>query len=166
MMKHVALVDGAADPGWWDAVVTTPADRPGPPPPKIASLTIKAAANTNPNDAGLPSPVVVHIYQLTATTSFAETDFFQLQQDAAGALDDELIASEVFVMLPGGVEVYQREVGDDVRFLGVAAGFRELGGGKWRSFHAVTPAATTLLEADISGSQGQHAQSRALGPAG
>jgi type VI secretion system protein VasD len=124
-----------------------------PPPPKIASLTIKAAANTNPNGAGVPSPVVVHVYQLTATTSFAETDFFQLQADAAEALGDELIASEVYVLAPGGVEVYQRELAEDVRFLGVAAGFRDLGSGKWRSFHAVTPAATTLLEADISGSQ-------------
>lgn len=124
-----------------------------PPPPKIASLTIKAAANTNPNGAGVPSPVVVHIYQLTATTSFAETDFFQLQDDAGEALGDELIASEVYVLAPGGVEVYQRELGEDVRFLGVAAGFRDLGSGKWRSYHAVTPAATTLLEADISGSQ-------------
>ena len=124
-----------------------------PPPPKIASLTIKAAANTNPNGAGVPSPVVVHIYQLTSTTSFAETDFFQLQQDAAEALDDELISSEVFVLLPGGVEVYQRELGEDVRFLGVVAAFRDLGAGKWRSFHAVAPATTTLLEADISGTQ-------------
>jgi len=130
-----------------------PPTPPGPPPPKIVSLAIKTAANVNPNDNGLPAPVVVHVYQLTSTTAFAESDFFQLQQDAAGALEDELVGSETFVMLPGGVEVYQREVGEDVRFVGVVAAFRDLSAGKWRSFHAVEPATVTLLEAVISGTE-------------
>jgi type VI secretion system protein VasD len=130
-----------------------PPPPPAPPPPKIVSLTVKAAANVNPNGAGLPSPVVVRIYQLTGVTGFAETDFFELQDDAAGALGDELVGSEVFVLAPGGVEVYARELGEDVRFVGVIAAFRDLSAGKWRSFHAVPPATTTLLEADISGTE-------------
>lgn len=130
-----------------------PPPPPAPPPPKIVNLTVKAAANINPNGAGLPSPVVVRIYQLTGVTGFAETDFFELQDDAAGALGDELVGSELFVLAPGGVEVYARELGDDVRFVGIIAAFRDLSAGKWRSFHAVPPAATTLLEADISGTE-------------
>jgi type VI secretion system protein VasD len=130
-----------------------PPPPPAPPPPKIVNLTVKAAANINPNGAGLPSPVVVRIYQLTGATGFAETDFFELQDDAAGALGDELVGSELFVLAPGGVEVYARELGEDVRFVGIIAAFRDLSAGKWRSFHAVPPAATTLLEADISGTE-------------
>jgi type VI secretion system protein VasD len=130
-----------------------PPPPPGPPPPKIANLTVKAAADINPNGAGVPSPVVVRIYQLTGTTGFAETDFFALQQDAAGVLGDELIGSEEFVLAPGGVEVYARELGEDVRFLGITAAFRDLSAGAWRSFHATPPATTTLLEADISGTE-------------
>jgi type VI secretion system protein VasD len=130
-----------------------PPPPPAPPPPKIVNLTVKAAADVNPNGAGLPSPVVVRIYQLTGVTGFAETDFFELQDDAAGALGDELVGSELFVLAPGGVEVYARELGDDVRFVGIIAAFRDLSAGKWRSFHAVPPAATTLLEADISGTE-------------
>jgi type VI secretion system protein VasD len=130
-----------------------PPPPPAPPPPKIVNLTVKAAADVNPNGAGLPSPVVVRIYQLTGVTGFAETDFFELQEDAAGALGDELVGSELFVLAPGGVEVYARELGEDVRFVGIIAAFRDLSAGKWRSFHAVPPAATTLLEADISGTE-------------
>jgi type VI secretion system protein VasD len=130
-----------------------PPPPPAPPPPKIVNLTVKAAADVNPNGAGLPSPVVVRIYQLTGVTGFAETDFFELQDDAAGALGDELVGSELFVLAPGGVEVYARELGEDVRFVGIIAAFRDLSAGKWRSFHAVPPAATTLLEADISGTE-------------
>jgi type VI secretion system protein VasD len=126
---------------------------PAPPPPKIVNLTVKAAPNVNPNGAGLPSPVVVRIYQLTGVTGFAETDFFELQADAAGALGGEMVGSEAFVLAPGMVEVYARELADDVRFLGIIAAFRDLSAGKWRSFHAVPPAATTLLEADISGTE-------------
>jgi type VI secretion system protein VasD len=130
-----------------------PPPPPAPPPPKVASLTVKAAPNVNPNGAGLPSPVVVHIYQLTGVTSFAESDFFQLQQNAADTLGDEMVGSEVFVLAPGAVEVYQRELGEEVRFLGITAGFRDLSAGKWRSFHAIPPATTTLLEANISGTE-------------
>lgn len=126
---------------------------PAPPPPKVASLTVKVAPDANPNGAGMPSPVVVRIYQLTGVTAFAATDFFQLQEDAASALGDELVNNETFVLAPGAVEVYQRELGEDVRFLGITAAFRDLSDGKWRSFHAIPPATTTLLEADISGTE-------------
>jgi type VI secretion system protein VasD len=130
-----------------------PPPPPAPPPPKIVNLTLKAAADVNPNDTGAPSPVVVRIYQLTGTTAFAAADFFSLQQDAAGALGDELVGDETLVLAPGAVEVYARELGDDVRFLGITAAFRDLSAGKWRSFHAVPPATTTLLEADMSGTE-------------
>jgi type VI secretion system protein VasD len=124
-----------------------------PPPPKIANLTLKAAPDVNPNGAGVASPVVVRIYQLTGVTSFAAADFFNLQQDEAGVLGDELVASEAFVLAPGAIEVYARELGEDVRFLGITAGFRDLSAGTWRSFHAIPPATTTLLEAEISGTE-------------
>lgn len=130
-----------------------PPPPPAPPPPKIVNLTLKAAADVNPNGAGVASPVVVRIYQLTGTTAFAASDFFSLQQDAAGALGDELVGDESLVLAPGAVAVYARELGDDVRFLGITAAFRDLSVGKWRSFHAVPPATTTLLEADLSGTE-------------
>lgn len=124
-----------------------------PPPPKVVNLTLKAAADVNPNGAGVPSPVVVRVYQLTGITAFNAVDFFQLQQDAAGALGDELVGNETFVLAPGGIQVYARQLGDDVRYLGVTAAFRDLSAGKWRSFHATPPETTTLLEADISGTE-------------
>ena len=130
-----------------------PPPPPTPPPPKIVNLTVKAAADINQTDAGVPAPVVVRIYQLTGTTGFAAADFFQLQQDAAGVLGDELVGNESFVLAPGGIEVYARELGEEVRFLGITAAFRDLSAGKWRSFHAVPPATTTLLEADVSGTE-------------
>ena len=130
-----------------------PPTPPPPPPPTVVNLTVKAAADINPDGAGVPSPVVVRIYQLTGVTAFAETDFFALQQDPTAALGDELVASEMFVLAPGGIEVYARKLDDNVRFLGITAAFRDLSGGTWRSFHAIPPATTTLLEADISGTE-------------
>lgn len=130
-----------------------PPPPPAPPPPKVVSLTVKVAADANPNAAGMPSPVVVRIYQLTGTTAFAATGFFELQDDAASALGDELVNNETFVLAPGAVEVYQRELGEDVRFVGITAAFRDLSAGMWRSFHAVPPATTTLLEANVSGTE-------------
>lgn len=130
-----------------------PPPPPAPPPPKIVNLTLKAAPDVNPNGAGTASPVVVRIYQLSNATEFAAADFFSLNQDAAGVLGDELVASEEFVLAPGAIEVYARELGEEVRFLGITAAFRDVSGGKWRSFHAIPPATTTLLEAELAGTE-------------
>lgn len=130
-----------------------PPPPPAPPPPKIANLTLKVAADVNPDGAGVASPVAVRVYQLTGVTGFAAADFFSLQQDEAGVLGDELVGSEAFVLAPGAIEVYARELDENVRFLGVTAAFRDLSAGKWRSFHAIPPATTTLLEAEISGTE-------------
>ena len=130
-----------------------PPPPPAPPPPKIANLTLKVAADANPDGAGVASPVAVRVYQLTGVTGFAAADFFSLQQDEAGVLGDELVGSEAFVLAPGAIEVYARELDENVRFLGVTAAFRDLSAGKWRSFHAIPPATTTLLEAEISGTE-------------
>jgi type VI secretion system protein VasD len=130
-----------------------PPPPPAPPAATIVSLTLKAAADVNPSAAGVASPVVVRVYQLSGVTAFAETDFFRLQQDTEGALGPELIESEVLVLPPGAVAVYQRQLADGVRFLGVTAAFRDISAGKWRTFQPIPPAATTLLESDISGTE-------------
>jgi type VI secretion system protein VasD len=130
-----------------------PPPPPAPPPPKVVNLTLRAAPDVNPDGAGLASPVVVRIYQLSGTTKFGAADFFNLQQDEAGTLGDELVGSDTLVMAPGAIEVYTRELGEEVRFLGITAAFRDLSAGKWRSFHATPPATTTLLEAEIGGTE-------------
>ena len=131
----------------------TPPEPPKPPEPTVASLTLKATGDVNPNSASQPSPVVVRVYQLTNVTAFQETDFFQLQDSASSALGDELIASDDFILAPGQMVLYQRELPDDVRFLGVTAAFRDLSSGRWRSFYAVPAAKTSLLEAEIAGTE-------------
>ncbi len=129
-------------------------DPPVPAPdPTIASLTLKAGSGVNPNDSGEASPVVVRVYQLTNATYFKETDFFQLQEDAASALGDELVTTEDFVLAPGQTVVYQRELQDGVRFVGITAAFRDLSAGQWRSFHPIPAAKTSLLEAEITGTE-------------
>lgn len=130
-----------------------PAPPPPPPAPKIVSLTLKAGTNVNPSVDGMASPVIVRIYQLSGVTGFTESDFFRLQQDASGALGAELVESESLVLPPGAVAVYQRQLGDEVRFLGITAAFRDISAGKWRSYQPVPPETTTLLEADISGTE-------------
>ncbi|MGI9500792.1 MAG: type VI secretion system lipoprotein TssJ, partial [Geminicoccaceae bacterium] len=126
---------------------------PKPPEPTVASLTLRAGSDVNPNGSSQPSPVVVRVYQLTGVTTFQETDFFQLQKDASSVLGNELIATEDFVLAPGKMVLYQREMPDDVRFLGVTAAFRDLSAGRWRSFHAIPAAKTSLLEAEIAGTE-------------
>ena len=63
-------------------------------------------------------------------------------------------ASETFVLAPGAVEVYARELGDDVRFLGDHGGLpRSSAPASGGASTPIPPATTTLLEADISGTE-------------
>ena len=57
------------------------------------------------------------------------------------------------MLAPGSVEIYQRELGDEVRFIGITASFRDISAGKWRTFQPTPPATTTLLESNISGTE-------------
>ncbi len=65
-----------------------------PPKPAPAALTIAASADTNPDDTGRPSPVVVRVYQLKADAAFAGAEFFPLFDDDQKVLGAELISRD------------------------------------------------------------------------
>ncbi len=122
---------------------------PLPPPPTIVSLTLKAAPDVNAEADGSGRPVQVRILSLAAVGDFMEADFFALDRDLPGTLGKALLGDESLTLGPGQVQVWQRELAVEVRFIGVMAAYRDIGAVNWRAFAEVPHNQTTLLDAKL-----------------
>ena len=104
----------------------------GPPKPAKATVTLAAAADTNPDASGRASPVVVRVYQLKTDTIFTGADFFALFDDDQKVLGPELIGRDEFVVAPSEKRTVDMAVSRTARFVGIVAAFRDIRNAQWR----------------------------------
>lgn len=95
-------------------------------------MTLAAAADTNPDATGRPSPVVVRVYQLRTDAAFAGADFFALFDDDQKVLGPELISRDEFVLAPAEQRTMEVTVSDETRYVGAIAAFRDIRNAQWR----------------------------------
>ena len=115
---------------------------PPPPPPTRVQVTVEASPDANPDNAGRPSPVVVRVYELAASSSFQDGDFFQLFEQPEATLGADLRGTSDIVVAPGGRETLSRELSPDTRYLGILANFRDIDQALWRD-SVIVPANQT-----------------------
>ena len=107
-------------------------------PTTIASEgDIVVASDVNPNPAGRPSPIVLHIYDLRGTSAFNGADFFALYGAPAKTLGQDLVNDQEFEMQPGQSQTFSRKLPTGTRYIGVVAAFRDVNRAVWRSVAAV-----------------------------
>lgn len=98
--------------------------------PPLMTVDLVAHEQINKNVDGVPSPVTVSIYQLKASQDFLQADFFTLREiDSAS---DVLLAKKEIQVTPGETQHFSLEILKEARYLGVAAGFREIDQAQWR----------------------------------
>lgn len=97
-----------------------------------ARITVAAAADTNPDASGRPSPVVVRVYQLNADAAFSGADFFSLYDDEQKVLGAQLIDRSEFVLAPAEKRTVDVAVAPETRFVGAVAAFRDIRNAQWR----------------------------------
>lgn len=122
---------------------------PPPPAPTIVSLTLRAGPDVNPDAAGAAKPVRVRIFQLATGRSLPEADFFALDKDPQKALGRDLKGQEEIVLAPGGTQVWQAKLPDEVKVVGVVAAYQQVDKVQWRAWKEVPRNATTLLVAEL-----------------
>ena len=88
-------------------------------------MTVAAAADTNPDGSGRPSPIVVRVYQLKTDAAVKGADFFALYDDDQKVLGAELISRDEYVMNPSERKTIDVTVSRDTRFIGALAAFRD-----------------------------------------
>lgn len=120
---------------------------PGPPPVVVTptAITIRADENINPNQSGVPSPVVLKLYDLKATTNFLAANFFELLDNDITRLGPEMISKQEVEIVPGATREVEHDITGDVKYLGVIAGFRDISASQWRTFVELTPGKTNYL---------------------
>jgi type VI secretion system protein VasD len=115
------------------------AAKPPPPPKPIDTHTmIAASADVNPDPAGRASPVVVRIYQLRGDAEFNGADFFALFDKERETLGASLILREERTVFPGQELQLTLPLAPDVRFVAVAAAYRDIASTRWRAIVAAT----------------------------
>ena len=104
-----------------------------------SAMTLAAAADTNPDSSGRPSPVVVRVYQLRTDAGFKGAEFFALYDDDQKVLGQELISRDEFVLAPSERRTIDVSVSRDARFVGALAAFRDIRNSEWRGLVPASP---------------------------
>lgn len=106
----------------------------------LLDLTFIAAPDINPSPRGRASPLSMRVFELRATDTFEDADYFVLQTNPEKALGDALLpGSDKFVIRPGAREIIRRKAHPDATALGIVAGYREMAGHVWQVVYPVPP---------------------------
>jgi type VI secretion system protein VasD len=108
------------------------------PKPSIATITVAASPDSNPDAQGRPQPVVVRVYQLKENVAFNGADFFALYDDEQKVLGPALVSRSEYMLKPSEKRSLELEVSPDARFVAAVAAFRDIRNAKWRAVVAVT----------------------------
>jgi type VI secretion system protein VasD len=104
-----------------------------PPPPVPARARLVAAADTNPDSSGRPSPIVVRLFELRDDGEFASADFFALYDNEKTTLAQSLLSREEYVLSPGDTHELDLPLNPQARYIGVIAAFRDIRTARWRA---------------------------------
>jgi type VI secretion system VasD/TssJ family lipoprotein len=125
---------------------------PPPPPPAVLTLNIVGSANQNPGASGEGNPVAVQIYQLASTGKFLSTDYYSLTgQEAATLGQDEMGASQQYLVTPGQQLTETIPLKSTVTSVGAAVLFQRINQSTWRVTAPVAASGAQTLTLRING---------------
>jgi type VI secretion system VasD/TssJ family lipoprotein len=144
------VVNFVFNPGSGIAAAGRPERGPGA---RNLKLEIRAEAKLNTDRAQAPAPLALRIYQLRDGEAFKRASFDNLYDQDEPTLGAALVRREELHLRPGETRNLEVLLGEDARFVGVLAAFRELAGSQWRTLLPI-PAEASLPIARL------HAQAR------
>jgi type VI secretion system protein VasD len=116
---------------------------PPPPPPTVVNLSISASADVNPGPDGRGAPVTLRLYQLASASGFGNAEFFALYNADAATLGADIVKRDDVVLAPSQTVTKTLTPRDDVKALGVFAGYRAFQQAAWRASADIPPHMTT-----------------------
>jgi type VI secretion system protein VasD len=127
----------------------------GSAPPKKHSLEIRisAATDVNPDLQTRPSPIILHMLELTAIDGFNSADFFALTQDDAAALGGDVLNKTEIILTPGSSQERVLDLDQGTAYLGFVAAYRDIDTSRWRVSQAVVPGKTDWISVNLGHQQ-------------
>jgi type VI secretion system protein VasD len=126
-----------------------------PPPPTVHPLEINlaATADVNPDIDNRPSPVIVHLLQLSAIDEFNRADYFALTSNDASALGGDVMDKTEIILTPGASKQVNLEVDQKVAYIGLVAGYRDIDNARWRVSQEIDPGRNASMSVTIGNQQ-------------
>lgn len=123
----------------------------GTPVTEVHSLKIKmtAAADVNPDMESRPSPIILHILELSSIDQFNRADYFSLTRDDAASLGGDVLNKTEIIMTPGSSKETELELNVQTSFLGFVAGYRDIDHSQWRVTQEVIPGKTDWVSVNL-----------------
>lgn len=123
--------------------------------PKKHSLNIRISATTdvNPDLETRPSPIILHLLELSSIDEFNRADFFALTQNDAAALGGDVLNKTEIILTPGSSKETTLELDQQAVYLGFVAGYRDIDNSRWRVSQAVDPGKTDWISVKITKQQ-------------
>ena|SRR5688572_28965349 len=130
-----SLLSACAKPPAVTAPAVPPITIVAPPtakPAVKAAMTITVSPDANPDRTGRPSPVVVRVYQLRSDGGFNKATYDDLFMKEDSGLGAEMITRDEYTLTPKESRTIEVALSEETRFVGAAAGFRDLLNAQWR----------------------------------
>jgi type VI secretion system protein VasD len=109
----------------------------------VVNLTISASADVNPGPDGHGAPVTLRLYQLASASGFGNAEFFALYHADAATLGSDIAKRDDIILAPSQTVKKMLTPRDDVKSLGVFAGYRDFQAASWRASTDIPPHQTT-----------------------
>ncbi len=93
---------------------------------------ITVSPDSNPDHGGVPSPLLIRVYQLRSADALLEADFFSLYDNGPDLLGKDLINMVEKELLPGNRYKYEAKIDPEAMFVAVIAAFRDIEKARWR----------------------------------
>ena len=125
----------------------------GPPPREALDMQINATADVNPDMQGRPSPVILHIIELSSTEQFNRLDYMGLTQPSGAGLGADLLGKNQMVLQPGETKSLPMELNPQTTAIGLVAGYRDIDNAAWRKVIPVTQGSTKGISITLEQTQ-------------
>ena len=99
----------------------------------LVKVGVSSTANLNSTDKGKPLPVVVRVYQLSASQAFQNATFHQLWKKDVVTLGATLVMRNEFVMNPAFQKRFTMPRNDQAKYIAAVAIFRDPKGHDWKT---------------------------------
>ena len=121
----------------------------GAPKPQGLTVNINASEDVNPDLQGRPSPIVVHLFELSSVEAFNSLDYLGLTNNSGMALGADRLNGTQTVVAPGGFSALELQIDAGTSAIGIVAGYRDIDNATWRRAVPVTPGKTDNIDVQL-----------------
>jgi type VI secretion system protein VasD len=112
-------------------------------------IRISTSTNLNPDLESRPSPIVLHILELTGIDEFSRAEYFSLSRDDASALGGDVLNKTEVILTPGASRDTVLILNQQTSYLGFVAGYRDIEHARWRISQEIIPGKTDWISINL-----------------